>query len=68
MHVIRIDFGLVPKRIFEAIPGTMNFLQFLQKFEFISNGILILNFILIFFKRIIVIVFFSHLFIHLKNK
>ena len=45
MHVIRIDFGLVPRRIFDARPGGMNLLQFLQKHELTSNGIFILNFI-----------------------
>ena len=44
-----IDFGLLPNLTFAAIPGAMNFLQFLQKLELTSNGILILNFILIFF-------------------
>jgi|TARA_B100000470_G_scaffold172595_1_gene136888 hypothetical protein len=44
-----MDFGFEPRRIFDAIPGAMNFLQFLQKLELTSNGILILNFILIFF-------------------
>jgi hypothetical protein len=43
-----MDFGFEPRRIFDAIPGAMNFLQFLQKLELTSNGILILNFILIF--------------------
>jgi hypothetical protein len=43
-----MDFGFEPRRIFEAIPGAMNFLHFLQKLELTSNGILILNFKLIF--------------------
>jgi hypothetical protein len=43
-----MDFGFEPRRIFDAIPGGINFLHFLQKLELTSNGILILNFILIF--------------------
>jgi hypothetical protein len=43
-----MDFGFEPRRTFDAIPGGMNFLHFLQKLERISKGMVILNFILIF--------------------
>jgi hypothetical protein len=43
-----MDFGFESRRIFDAIPGGMNFLHFLQKLELTSNDILILNFMLIF--------------------
>jgi hypothetical protein len=52
LQVTLIDLTLLlPIRTLEFIPGTINFLHFLQKHDRISYGIFILYFILIFFAN-----------------